>query len=151
MFCWGFFPSFQRKWSLYSSCFMLSGDLWICWSIWPRLTEELRSPRALSYNGFEKIGSLVEKRWTPVFCMSPLKGRLQEKHIHCSASGIPPEQCSLHTKPWRYRYPWYWWSNLVVTFHQKKRKVTTEHLILPMTASFLHPPSHIYVSFEELT
>lgn len=69
----GFFPSFQRKWSLYSSCFMLSGDLWICWSIWPSLTEDLRSPRALSYSGFEKIGSLVEKRWIPVLWREDFK------------------------------------------------------------------------------
>lgn len=28
-----------------------------------------------------------------------------------------------------------------------EKKVTIEHLILPMTASFLHSPSRIYVSF----
>lgn len=43
---------------------------------WASLTEELRSPRVLSLYSFEKIGSLVEKRWTPVLFVPPLKERL---------------------------------------------------------------------------
>jgi len=84
-----FFIQFPKEMRFICSCFMLPGDLWICWSILGKSDRETEVSKGMKLLQFWE-NRQPKKRWTAVLFVPPPKDGLQDKHVHCAASQNNP-------------------------------------------------------------
>lgn len=136
MLCFVSPSSFQRKWSLYAHVFCCSVTFESIGQFWANLTEELRSPKVISFYNLEKIGSLVKESWTPALFVLPPKKSFQDKYMHYSASQNSPRKCNLHRRPHQSRLLWYHSLGSNSNFLPKRIKITQLILLAISSLAF---------------
>lgn len=88
--CSFFFFQFPKEMRLIRSCFTLPGDLWICWSILSKNDKGTEVPKGIK---FLQFGENWQPGWEEMDSCSPVpppNERLQDRHIHHSASQNSP-------------------------------------------------------------